>query len=381
MNIKTYICFFTLILVCDVCNTDRKVAGQIEHFGANNDYATLFDIEKRECATLLSVRNPWQGGAEVTHRYWLVPDSACMVQGKESAVVILTPVRKVVCLSTTHIAMIGQLGEASTIIGVSGTDYVINPLVRRRIEEGRVKEVGYDSNLNSELIASLDPDLVLVYGIGSESAGYISKLLEVNIPVVYISDYLEFHPLARAEWIKVFAALFDKGEVAESYFGKIADDYESIKTHINENVQIRPRILTGLPYKDTWFVSPGNSYMSYLISDAGANYIWKDTRSELSMPMSLESVFMRALDSDIWINIGSVVSLNEIISIDNRFSDLPPVKMHKLYNNIALLNPLGGNDYWESGIIHPEILLKDLASIFHPDIFPEYEPLFYKKIN
>ena len=378
---KSYITLSVIILVCNACNSDRKDVSHLEQFGAGNDYATLFDIEKREGAVLLSVRNPWQGGADVLHKYWLVSDSNFVVHDTESAIIVATPVRRVVCLSTTHIAMIDKLGEASAIIGVSGTDWVINPLVRRRIEDGMVKEVGYDTNLNSELIASLDPDLVLVYGIGSESAGYISKLLEVDIPVIYIADYLELHPLARAEWIKVFAVLFERNELAESYFRKIADDYESIKTHIRENVQARPGILTGLPYKDSWFVSPGNSYISYLISDAGADYIWSDTRSEFSMPMSLESVFMRALDSDIWINIGSVGSLNEIISIDSRLADLPPVKGHKLYNNIARISQLGGNDYWESGIIHPEILLKDLASIFHPDLFPEYEPLFYKKIN
>ena len=98
------------------------------------------------------------------------------------------------------------------------------------------------------------------------------------------------------------------------------------------------------------------------------------------MPTGLETVFLKGMDSDIWINPGSTSSIQEIVSVDDRFKTLPPVINGEIYNNIKRLNDRGGNDYWESGILSPHIILKDLASIFHPDLFRDYNAFYYEKI-
>jgi iron complex transport system substrate-binding protein len=139
--------------------------------------------------------------------------------------------------------------------------------------------------------------------------------------------------------------------------------------------------MLGLPWKDTWFISPGNSYVSRLLEDAGGSYIWKDTDSEVSMPYGIENVFLKAMDADYWLNIGTVQSREEIISVDKRLLELAPVKHGNLYNNNNRISAGGGNDYWESGTLCPYIILNDIAAILHPELFPDYKLYFYKKIK
>ena len=150
---------------------------------------------------------------------------------------------------------------------------------------------------------------------------------------------------------------------------------------VNENTKRNPLVFLGLPWKDTWFISPGNSYISKLISDAGGDYLWKNTKSKISMPLGIENVYLKALNADYWLNTGSVESRNEITAIDMRLGELPSFKKGNIYNNNNRVTSRGGNDYWESGSINPQIILKDIASILHPGLFPGYELYYYKKIE
>jgi iron complex transport system substrate-binding protein len=143
----------------------------------------------------------------------------------------------------------------------------------------------------------------------------------------------------------------------------------------------RPRVLLGLPFKDKWFVSPGNSYISKLIEDAGGRYLWAEIRSDEAIPMSLEAVCLKAREADIWLNPGTAQSINNIHMLDNRLVDLPVSSEGSVFNNNKRVNKQGGNDYWESGTVNPHILLKDIASILNPGLFPGYEPFYYSELK
>lgn len=284
-------------------------------------------------------------------------------------------------MSTTHVAMVHALGQEKTIVAVSGADLIYNEDISDRIRKGRINDIGYDSGLNSELIINSSPDLVMIYGIGSESAGYTARINDLGTKVMYNADYLETDPLGKAEWIKVFGAIFSMEEKADSIFNGISKSYISLKNIIHGEIDTKPVVLLGMPFRDTWYISPGNSYISQLISDAGGSYLWENTESSFSMPYSLESVFIRALKADIWLNTGSLTSKRDIILLDPRLGSLPPFINDKLYNNDRRLNGSGGNDYWESGCINPQIILKDIAAILHPGIFPGYQPVYYRKVD
>lgn len=143
----------------------------------------------------------------------------------------------------------------------------------------------------------------------------------------------------------------------------------------------RPSVLLGLPWKDTWYISPGNSYISKLITDAGGKYLWNDTESEFSMPYGLENVYIKAVNADYWLNIGSVNEKNEIIAVDSRLGELAVYKNDRLYNNNSRINESGGNDYWEYGSVNPQMILHDMSVILHPDFFNDHNLYFYKNIK
>jgi iron complex transport system substrate-binding protein len=344
-------------------------------------YAKRLKIELSDRYSQVSILNPWQGARNIAQKWYLIPEDEIIPSFIDTSDVIRVPVKKIICMSTTHLSMISALGKEGTVVGFSGTRFIYAPELVQNVSKGEIREIGYDDNLNKELILKLDPDLVMVYGIGSESAGYIGKLKEMGIKIIYNADYLETNPLGKAEWIKLMGALYARAETADSIFRTIENEYNKLKKFIRENAAERPSVLLGLPFKDTWYISPGNSYISALISDAGGKYLWQNTESSVSMPTGLENVFLKALAADYWLNSGSANSLNEIVSIDPRLSRLPCFKSCNVFNNINRTNAGGGNDYWEGGCLKPQIILRDIASILHPGLLPAGELYYYKKLN
>ena len=344
-------------------------------------YAQRFKLNRTDSCTILTITDPWQGAGDIIQEYYLVRREFQNELSADPSKIITVPVKKIICMSTTHVAMVHALGQEKTIVAVSGADLIYNEDISDRIRKGRINDIGYDSGLNSELIINSSPDLVMIYGIGSESAGYTARINDLGTKVMYNADYLETDPLGKAEWIKVFGAIFSMEEKADSIFNGISKSYISLKNIIHGEIDTKPVVLLGMPFRDTWYISPGNSYISQLISDAGGSYLWENTESSFSMPYSLESVFIRALKADIWLNTGSLTSKRDIILLDPRLGSLPPFVNDKLYNNDRRLNGSGGNDYWESGCINPQIILKDIAAILHPGIFPGYQPVYYRKVD
>jgi len=73
--------------------------------------------------------------------------------------------------------------------------------------------------------------------------------------------------------------------------------------------------------------------------------------------------------------------LTDITSFDTRLAQLPPVVSGKVYNNNLRMSRGGGNDFWESGTVHPELILHDLISIFHPEIANDSLLVYYQKLE
>jgi iron complex transport system substrate-binding protein len=344
-------------------------------------HAERFTVHKKDSCTIVTIIDPWQGAEKVRQVYYLVERGKNAPQNAEASQIIYVPVRKIICMSSTHLAMVSALGEHRAISGISGTNYIFDDVLRSRADSGQIVEVGYDSEINDEVILKTDPDLIMMYGIGLESAGYVGKISELGVKIMFNADYLETDPLGKAEWIKVFGALFCKENLADSIFQAEVISYNSIKSSIEEGKFSRPSVLLGLPFRDTWFVSPGNSYISTIISDAGGKYLWGEYESSTSMPFSLEAVYMNSLNADYWLNAGNATSLADIAALEPRLTRLPCYTSGRIYNNTKRTSPGGGNDYWESGSLNPHIILKDIASILHPGLFREHELYYYKKLN
>ena len=372
-----------LLILTESCSGRKKShrGTGITDKGALITKAERFTLRKNDSCTVLTIINPWQGAEGINQIYYLVKNGISLPSGIDSAQIIFVPLNKIICMSTTHLAMISALHEENTIAGVSGTGFIYEKTLSEKVNLGEIKDIGYEADLNKELIIRISPDLIMMYGIGNESLGYVNKLKELGLKTLFNADYLENDPLGKAEWIKFFGALYCKEELADSIFKSLSETYSQTKIFIENNIVSRPNVMLGLPFRDTWFISPGNSYISTIINDAGGNYIWNETRSSVSIPSGIENVFLKAMNADYWLNIGNVNSKEEIFAIDARLGDIPCFKNGNLFNNNKRINKNGGIDYWESGSLNPHLILKDIASILHPELFSRDELFYYKKIN
>lgn len=371
-----------LLLSCSAGGIDS--AGQTEQensFIANlNRHAQGFHIHKADDLTTLSVFNPWQGARDIRKDVFLIARETPVPEGIDPIDVIRIPVERIVCLSTTHIGYISRLGEASKIIGIAGARYVSDETVRKGIENGFIKDLGYDQNLDYESLVKLRPDLVMVYGVGPETTTYTLRIRELGIPVVFIAEYLESTSLGKAEWIRFVGELFGQSELADSLFQEMEKEYLALKSIALREVS-RPTVLINLPWKGTWHMAGGQSFFAGLIEDAGGQYLWKENRHRESFPVSMEVVFQKALHADFWINPGTANSLNDILREEPRVRSLKPILTGNVFNNNARLTDQGGNDYWESGIVYPQVILRDLIQMFHPGLLPDQQLIYFKKLE
>ncbi len=342
-------------------------------------FARGFDIIDQDSCQTIMIHNPWQKAKNISYRYYLVTgDTLPKDQLKETTIKI--PVKRVICLSTTHIGFIDYIGELGSIVGLSGSRYVSDPFLIDQIKKGNVFDVGYDEGINYELILKLQPDLVIAYGVSGNETGFSEKLKEMGVQVLFIAEYLEENALAKMEWVKVFAALYQKeGEISVKYDSAV-HRYSSLAEKVS-GLELRPTVLLGLPWRGTWYISGGDSYAARLISDAGGDYLWKDLRFRDSKPMSLETIFSKAYEADFWLNTGDANSVGEIIEIDQRFESLSSIRSSKVYNNNNLVNLRGGNEYFEKGVVEPDVILADLIAILHPEILPSHQLKYYKRLH
>ena len=75
-------------------------------------YASGFDIRGNgnNASTLVSIRNPWQGGTNVEQHLLILRDDA-KAPADFAGQVVKAPVRHVVCMSSSHVAMFDAIGQ------------------------------------------------------------------------------------------------------------------------------------------------------------------------------------------------------------------------------------------------------------------------------
>jgi len=73
-------------------------------------------------------------------------------------------------------------------------------------------------------------------------------------------------------------------------------------------------------------------------------------------------------------------SIKAILEDEPRYAGLAAVKSGNVWNYDKRVNENGGNDYWETGVANPDILLADLARIFHPELMADHELVFWRQI-
>ena len=362
-SIYTFILFSLLFLTS--CISNKKTS--LEAFNQDiytPEYAAGFKIlgATNVQSTLIQVFNPWQGSKEVEMSYFISRNGEQAPTGFTGPT-IPAGAKRIVCMSSSYIAMLDALGQVNRIVAVSGIDYVSNPYILAHKDS--IKDMGPE--MNYELLLGLKPDIVLLYGIGDAQTAITDKLKELSIPYIYMGEYLEESPLGKAEWMVVLSELTDSREKGIEIFSEIPKRYLSLKA-LTESVGQCPTVMFNMPWNDSWVMPSTKSYMAQLVADAGAEYIYKENSSNSSTPIGLETAYGLIQKADYWINVGSATSLDELKTVNPKFADAKAVRERTVYNNNLRLTPTGGNEYWESAVVRPDIVLRDLIHIFHPEL-------------
>jgi len=264
------------------------------------------------------------------------------------------PLRSIVCMSSSYIGFLDALGCDSVVTAVSGLAYVSDPEVR-----SHARDIGYDAALDYETILNLEPDLVLTYAVSAAEPPYLQKLRDLGIRTAVIHEHLESHPLARAEYLKLFGLLTGRTREADSLFTDVRDRYlRQVRTSEDP-----VKVLVNIPYADQWYIPGGDNYMTRLIQDAGGQVLGAVPGQHQSSVIPVEKAFEYAQEADVWLNPGWCSTREQLRSVHPLFADFP-VLDKSVWNNTGQVTPGGGNAFWETGPVRPDRILEDLRAIF-----------------
>ena len=272
---------------------------------------------------------------------------------------------RVVALSSAQIGYMLKLGLADRIVGVGEGKYIADSALYARVQKGEVAEVGSGPTLSLEKLMALKPDLVMSFATGGGHDDY-ERIEALGLPLMLTSEWQEDHPLAKAEWIKLFGTLFGVEALADSIYeqSKLVYLVSKIFTDINmDRIPNCPRVIVGMSYGGTWYAPGGNSYTAQLVKDAGGCYLWASDSSR-EIRFSLEQVVALADSADIWLNPGMFSTAEEILAEEPRVSVIKAFKEKRVYQNDNRKGPGGGNDFYESAVTYPEELLREMTQIF-----------------
>ncbi len=375
---KTLLILTGTLCILAGCRGNRSgESGQTDGFDQpiySPRYASGFEIlgAPGRASSLIVVRNSWQGADSISSSLFISRDGELPPDGFQGAV-IHDEARRIAVMSSSHIALLHAIGESDRVVGASGVKYLSTPVDRKSIVD-----IGYEGNINYEALIGADPDLVLLYGIYGASPAE-PKIRELGIPYIYIGDYLEESPLGKAEWIVPLAEIAGRRQKGIDTFSPIPERYNTLRDSVTRASLPVPSVMLNTPYADSWFMPPTNSYMARLITDAGAEYIYKDNDTGSSLPIDMETAYILTSRADFWINIGSPETLSQLRAACPKFADTRPVTSGQVYNNTLRSNSAGGNDFYESAIVNPDLILRDLIKIFHPDLINDGF-VYYKRL-
>ncbi len=342
-------------------------------------YAKGFEIVRMEGGTKLIIKSPYPDATEQQEFYLSNKQTTGDLQLTSDFRVLQTPIDRLVVTSTTHIPMLELLGVPDRLIGFPNLKYISSEAMIRRIKAGAVVELGKEQSINTEMLLDLQPEVVVAFALNGENKA-LNTIEKAGIPVLLNGDWLEETPLGRAEWIKFFGVLFNKEKQADSIFQEIENDYLQAK-EIAKNAQTQPKVLSGIQFNQVWNVPAGESFVAAFLRDANVDYFWKNSPGKGSLSLNFEAVFEKAQQADIWIDPGQFTSFEQMNKANEHYRKFKAFGSKNIYSYSLKKGANGGILYYELAAVQPNVVLKDLIKVSHPDLLPNYTPFFLQKLN
>ncbi len=333
-----------------------------------------FTITKYDGYKVVDVVDPWKDSV-LMHRYILVDRKATLPDNLPEGDVVRVPVAKTSCLYSVFVGTLDMLGVLPTVVSVAEDRYIDNNTLKAKIAKGQVGLLGEASAVNVEALINSNPEIILVSPF--KNMGY-GKMEKVGIPIVEVASYMEATPLGRAEWIKFIAAFYGKDAQADSIYTAVRKRYNRVKA-IADNATPKPTVFAEKKFGQVWNMPGGNSYMGCFFRDAGARYLWSDINKSSATPLSFEAVYQKAEKADFWLvkyNKPKDMTYNDLKQENEQYAMFQAFKMHKVIHcNTQKIS------YYEQGVMEPDVILADLVKVFHPNLLPEHNPVYFQLMS
>ncbi|WP_396146525.1 ABC transporter substrate-binding protein [Flavobacterium sp.] len=368
-----------IVLAFPLMQCKKEVNQQKNNIPKNEiQYAKGFSILNHEGYSVITVSNPWPK-ANKSYTYILKEKNGIVPDSLNQFPVILVPIKNIVVTSTTHIPSLEMLGVEKTLVGFPNLNYISSEKVRALIDAKKVKELGANQALNTEVLIDLQPDVIIGYGLDNNNPT-LDNLQKNGLKVLLNGDWNEQSPLGKAEWIKFFGAVYGKQELANSLFSKIEKDY--LQTlEIAKRGTSHPTILAGDMYEDKWYLPQGTSWGCQLLKEAQGNYLWAETTGTGSLSLSFETVLVKGKNANLWITSGQFGSLQEMLDANPHYAQFKAFQNKNVFSFSGRKGKTGGILYYELAPNRPEIVLKDIVKILHPELLKGYKPFFFEKLK
>jgi iron complex transport system substrate-binding protein len=341
-------------------------------------YAKGFEIHKYNGYSILKITNPWPEAKE-SFSYVLKQKNAIIPDSLMHFIIIPIPIKTIVVTSTTHIPSLEMLGVENTLVGFPETDYISSEKTRKRIDAGKIREVGKNENLNTEVLLEMAPDVIVGFGLNNSNPT-LDNLQKSGLKVLLNGDWTEQSPLGKAEWIKFFGALYGLDSKANLIFSEIEKEYNTTLA-LAKKASKKPTVLSGAMFQDQWYVPQGESWASLFLKDAHADYLWADTKGTGGLSVPFEVVLEKAQKAQFWIAPGDFSSLKQMSDSNPHYAQFDSFKNKKVYSYAVNKGAKGGILYFEWSPTRPDWVLKDLITIFHPELLPNHKLFFFQKLD
>jgi iron complex transport system substrate-binding protein len=374
---NTAICFLVFLLFIQ-CKEGTKKENTIVTSKNEIQYAKGLEIYKYKDFSIIKITNPWPEAKE-NFTYILQKKNGIIPDSLKQFPVIQIPIKSIVVTSTTHIPSLELLGVENTLVGFPNTDYVSSEKTRKLIDAGKVREVGSNESLNTEVLIDMKPDVIVSFGINNSNPT-LDNLRKSGLKVMLNGDWTEQSPLGKAEWIKFFGALYGLDSKANLVFSEIETAYNTTLA-LAKKASTKPTVLCGAMYQNQWNVPQGESWASLFLKEAQSDYLWANTKGTGSLPLPFEVILEKAQNADFWIAPGDFSSLKEMSDSNPHYKEFASFKNKKVYSYALNKGAKGGIIYFEWSPTRPDWVLKDLIKIFHPELVPNHQLYFFKKLE
>ena len=290
------------------------------------------------------------------------------------------PIKTVMVETSSAIAYLNELNALNTVKGATDVDFIYNPKIAEGIANKTILKIGSSNELFTEIILKNKPQLIIASS-NPVLAKFHQQLEQNGIKILYLDEYKEQNPLGQVEYLKIFGKLFGKNTEAEKQVETVKNNYDSIKNIIQTKAQSNVSTIVNTMFGDVWYAPTNDLLQAKLIDDAKGNYIFKDKKGENSLSLTFEEVYTTGKSANYWINVTNVNSLAEMKASYPNYAWFDAFKKGNVYAYNKRMNAKGSNDYFEQGILRPDIILNDLGKIFYPNLFPTYDLYFYQQLK